>query len=735
MTGSIRWTLVLLAVCLWAPMVRADAANLSIPTSHPRLWFGNATRLQQAQTYHLSNPLTLPAYNAFDPATSQYLRALHSVVTGSAQSCAYALRGNPATPAPPSGGVADQGLLGALMPDPSQPGGFRDAMRQQGEQWLVVYDWCNSQLTAPERATLVARWNGYLQRERDDTAIGHHGEEASNYWSGRVRNFLLWGIGSFHENADAQAWINEALDTRMGVWFGEWYAAFGQGGVFPEGSDYGIVSLAYPLIAFASAADFGVDPYAQTPYFREALYALIYGSTPGAGTIEGTGFQAYALFPFGDDEHFFTGGGINTRSYLGDFSQFLGAHLAGSGNARHALAWRAQSAAGTQWLLRALNTPVPAAGDLNDLPLDYYAPGAGVMAMRSGHGANATAVLLQLGTPNGMSHRHLDAGSFQMWRKGRWVSRESVGYSDQILALGANPGGASVDSGHPVAHNTLLMQGFTTGRWIGSGPWPGQPNFDQPLEFPQVRRLQHAADFGYVAVDYSLANRNGVDTRIDWPATDRAWREFLFIRPLQALVILDRTRGSADSQRPYYFTGDWLFNDPQYGQPAFHLNAADITRDFIVHFETAPIVTANRVRASAGSATNELITLLPASPGYRIVNEDVPGDEESGQHRVELRQTGASDQYFLHVLTAYDSGEAALVATLTDNGGSWTLTLSHPTRGSATVVLNKGMDSTGGSIAINGGALQPLLERVQGISVGANGPVWESLTLFRDGFE
>lgn len=712
-----------------------DAAQLNIPTSHPRLWFGQATRLQQAQAFHTSEPLTLPAYNAFDASTSQYLRALHGVVTGSAQSCQYALRGNPATPPPPSGGVADQGLLGAIMPGPSQPGGFRDAMRQQGEQWLLVYDWCNADLSPTERATLVTRWNGYLQRERDDTAIGHHGEEASNYWSGRVRNFLLWGIGSFHENADAQAWINEALDTRMGVWFVEWYAAFGRGGVFPEGSDYGIVSLSYPIIAYASAADFGFDPYAHTPYFREALYALIYGSTPGPGTIEGTAFSAYSLFPFGDDEHFHEGGGINTRSYLGDFSKFLGVHLAGSANARHALAWRAQADAGTQWLLRTLSAPAAASGDLTDLPLDYYAPGAGVMAMRSGHGPDDTAVHLQLGTPNGMSHRHLDAGNLQMWRKGRWVTRESVGYADRILALGANPGGATVDSDHPVAHNTLLMQGFSTGRWIGSGPWPGQPNFDQPLDFPQVKRVHHAAQFGYVAVDYSLANRNGLDTRLDWPATDRAWREFLFIRPLQALIILDRTRGSSDSQRPYYFTSNWLFNDPQYGQPAFHLPAADITRDFILHFETAPTVIANRVRASAGSASNELITLLPAAPAYRIVNEDVPGDEQAGQHRVELRQTGSADLYFLNVLTAYDAGEVPLSATLSDNGGSWTLALSHPTRGSAVIVLQKGMDSVGGSVAVNNGAPEPLLERVQGISVGPDGPVWEALTLFSNGFE
>lgn len=717
-----------LMLCIVSMMCNAaHAASLNVPTSHPRIWFGAAARLQQAQAYHQSVPLLRPAYDSFNRAGTNYLRALHGVVTNDAQSCALALRGDP------SGQASDSGLIGAVLP--TTVGAFRDAIRQDGEAWLAVYDWCNGALTEAERTMLVSRWNSYMVRERDDTTIGHHGEEASNYWSGRVRNFLLWGIASYHENSQAQSWINEALDTRMGIWFAEWYQAFGKGGVFPEGSDYGIVSLAYPVMPFASAADFGFDPFAQTPYFTEAIYALIYGTTPGPSTIAGSTRTEYSFFPFGDDEHFHGGGGINTRSYLGDFAKFMGVRALGTGNSKHALAWLAQSQARAQWLTRSLAAPASAPGDLNDLPLDYYAPGAGVMAMRTGHDANATAVHLQLGTPNGMSHRHLDAGNFQMWRKGRWVTRESTGYSDRVLALGANPGGSTVDTNHPVAHNTLLMQGYTTGRWIGDGPWPGRPNDDQPLEFPQVRRLQHESQFAFIATDYSRANRNGVDTRLDWPGTDKAIREFLFVRPLQALIILDRTRGSSDSQRPFYFTSSWLFNDPSLEQPAFHLDAPNIERHFIMHFETSPSVNGNRVHSSVGNQTNELITLLPTTPDWRVVNEDVPAHAEAGQHRLEIKQSGSAELYFLNVVTAYDSGEAAITATLVDNGSGWTLALSHPTRGNATVQLQKGMVSAGGSVQIGSDAPVPLAEGVQGISVTSMGPVWESSTLFRNGFE
>ena len=83
-----------------------------------------------------------------------------------------------------------------------------------------------------------------------------------------------------------------------------------------------------------------------------------------------------------------------------------------------------------------------------------------------------------------------------------------------------------------------------------------------------------------------------------------------------------------------------------------------------------------------------------------------------------------------------DTGAQPLTAQVIDNGGSWTLQLSDPVGGTATVNLFKGMTSTGGSIALGGAAPIPLNERVQGISVTAAGPVWESDdVLMRDGFE
>ena len=129
-------------------------------------------------------------------------------------------------------------------------------------------------------------------------------------------------------------------------------------------------------------------------------------------------------------------------------------------------------------------------------------------------------------------------------------------------------------------------------------------------------------------------------------------------------------------------------------------------------------------------------TLLPASPAFRIVNEDRPGDEDAGQFRLELDSVGSVESYFLNVVHGRDSGDAPLAATLADNGDRWTLQLNHPVLGNASVVLKKGMVSKGGSIAISPGSVALLNPGLQGLAVTADGPVWEVFDLqFYDDFE
>ncbi|HEX5130021.1 MAG TPA: hypothetical protein VFV90_09750, partial [Usitatibacter sp.] len=232
-----------IVVPLLAAMASFDAsgAQLQVPATHPRLFYANATRLAQAQAYLSTHPLNPSGTSS----TAMMERALRGLLTNSNADCDAAVAF----------------LVG--WEASAQGSGVRDALRQQGEDLLLIYDWCHHRLSAPQVTTLVARWNGYLDTEFAD-GFANQGSEANNYWWGRTRNSLLWGIASFDDNARAQYFIDQALDVRMDADFARWYQDFGRGGVFAEGTDYGVAMLAYPLVAFASADDFGYDPWERT---------------------------------------------------------------------------------------------------------------------------------------------------------------------------------------------------------------------------------------------------------------------------------------------------------------------------------------------------------------------------------------------------------------------------------------------------------------------------------------
>jgi hypothetical protein len=78
------------------------------------------------------------------------------------------------------------------------------------------------------------------------------------------------------------------------------------------------------------------------------------------------------------------------------------------------------------------------------------------------------------------------------------------------------------------------------------------------------------------------------------------------------------------------------------------------------------------------------------------------------------------------VLQARDASGADVQATLTDTGSGFTIAIVHPTQGTATITIAKGMTSTGGTIALSSSScgVQPLTSTVQPTMVTKDGPVW-----------
>jgi hypothetical protein len=691
--------LILLSLC--AP---ATAVQLDIPAGHPRLWFNDAGRLASAQQYWAQHPLTPSG----EDAAFEY--ALRGLLTGSSSDCRQA---------------AD--WLMAFQP-PNTEYGQNDQLRWFGEQAMLVYDWCHGSFTGGERDTLIARWNGYIA-EQNVADWGGLGMQANNYFWGHLRNSLLWGITSHGENAQAQGFIDDALDTFYVDDFGNWYETFGRGGVMAEGSGYGPAMLGYPLIGFTAATDYGFDAFDAVPFFRDALYAILYSTTPSPTVLANDPAAAYRLFPFNDDELFNEGGIIAQRSYLGDFVGTLAMIWDDRTWASHARAWQQSNGALQSWLVRAATQDAGAGDGLQLLPLDFHAAGADYLYLRSSREPDASVLALQLGSPGGIGHVHRDAGSFQFWRDGRFLSRETAGIAAQIVGW---DGQGTNDVEWAIGHNSVLFQGWGPLGWgCRGGPCvipEGQPRANNPDGLPELVRLQSAERFAYAAVDLSPSYRardSDEARRIDWPYSETAIREFVFLRESGVVVVLDRLRASSDSLLPFYYTDVWAWDGP-------HIEADAVRKTFVLHTEVAPTINGARATATLGGQTLDAHTLLPAAPVHRVIAEG----GSVGQQRIEIDTTGAADSWFLHVLHGRDTGAASITPQLTDLGDRWRI--SFTAQGTPVEVeLAKGMQVGTGHVRFGTDAIEPLYQDVQGMVIDAAGPRWLPISdlIFVDDFE
>ena len=136
---------ILVMLLVAAPL--ASAAELAIPTAHPRLWW-TAARLTQARQWYAANPFTPAADDAWG-------NALRYVLTGEQ---AYAR-------------TAIGLLMGFTISDAELQGVASDTYRWN--DWVpVVFDWTYDAMTAQERADFIARYNRYAETLRQKSWAG-----------------------------------------------------------------------------------------------------------------------------------------------------------------------------------------------------------------------------------------------------------------------------------------------------------------------------------------------------------------------------------------------------------------------------------------------------------------------------------------------------------------------------------------------------------------------------------
>jgi hypothetical protein len=671
--------------------------GLTVPTTHPRLWF-DATRLAAAKTWY--------ATHSFTPDASPYGEddylgwALRGLFTNSASDCRRALDG--------LGTYANQGAIpmNAYMAQNGGPNAgptMSDYARWYGQQVISTYDWCWFAMTPAERTTFITNANTWIDGRRlVYNGWGDVPMHQNNYYWGFLRNEIMWGIVSYEDSPPypgdargrtyAQVFLDDAIERRYVNDFipASQSIADSLGGVGQEGSEYGPYMINYPTMPFATAAMMGRDLYSATNFWKEAVYPLIYQMTPAPTTCEAptANLSMGYTYLLNSDISFFGSGYPALDANFMTQAAMMWPGTAVGGHARQFLATAGLT--GSRWL--ASVDPGGTPRSFSTLPLDYYAPAIEYLYSRTGWGTAATLALLQFGVRNSTyngGHQHVDWGSFQLWRNGRFLTRESPGYTGGSLA--GYGGSGSVDVSLGFAHNVLLVAGNP----IALDPYS---HYSQEAV---VRRLESQPGYAYAAVD--LSNTRGTNSSranahfVTWV------REFWFLRGLETLVVLDRVESSG---------------------------ASDV-KTFLVHCERSPTADTDangnkRSTCTVGTQSLVTTTLLPA-PANVVHNVRAEGGSGScsgcQQYRVEVDTSpGTAQSYILTVLQGKDASAAALAPTVTDNGASSSFTLTLDANNSIT--FNKGMTSSGGSITL-GGASNALRTTVQGISVTDAGPVWQ----------
>jgi hypothetical protein len=623
------------------------AFGMAVPVEHPRLWW-NAERLARARSWLATHPFT-PA------ATDVVGVALHALLSERPAECAPA-------------------ISWALSFDLDVTPG--DTLRDEGERAALVYDWCHGAFTAAQREAFRLRWNAALAPLAGDAWGGPEMPQSDVFWT-RLRNHFEWGVASLGENPDAEGYLRDALEVRWRDAFVPHAAGPGLGGGLQEGGVAAARVVDSSVVLLVTARLAGRDLLAETAFFDQAVYALAAATTPAPTVLRNTSSRFFEIFPQNDEPNYVDGASGSRKEWAGFMLAMAGlrATATSGGIAR---SWLSLTGVAPPRFVEAADlasAPVP----FDTLPVDQLVTGPAWLFARTAWSPTATVLRLQLGEPRGTGHEHLDQGSFQLWRSGAWLSRESAAY---FQAFKGYAGVGTAMSETAIAHNVVLFDG--KGRV--------HPDTDGP---PVLLRLERNDDLLWVVVDLTPSYRasDAPGGPRDNPAVEHYEREFIFLRREEALVILDRLSSRAVGAK----------------------SAAQIAKTFLMHFEQQPTLEdATHVRMTQADQVVRLTTLAPAAPARRVVDE---GGE--GQFRLEVETSGAADGHLLHVIQGSTLGAADRPVSMVEDAARFVVTV-----GTSTLTLEKGTRTSGGAWSIAGGASGPLPARVRQLTADATGMAW-----------
>lgn len=387
------------------------------------------------------------------------------------------------------------------------------ALRNLGPYTALAYDWLHDQLTPDQRAHARARWKAWLARYLEKGYRPH--DPGSNYQAGYITAATLIAVAQAGEAGDdgAQLWKTVA-DT---IWAKEMAPALAdtgilRGGDWPEGWQYGPLSVAEYALAMRVARGAGIEVNGAGSWLHALLLRHVYGLSPSDGVyaLADTEAEQPTLKPnvlvldaiaLGDaapDDRRYAKGELS-RLRLTDEDALLYDALAGVGEK-------------------------PAVIPRASWPTAYLAEGTGTLYARTRWDDRAIWFVASCRGGMDRDHRHPDAGNFVLSR----------GRDDVIVDPSPYGSQSTLTSNAPTVRSPQLPHDYQPSQ----APW-GAPAFD----FVTQRRSGTIA----VRCDYTDAFRFQ-DRRPDIPA---ARRDLVVIPSADGtdatVVALDRaSTGAAD---------------------------------------------------------------------------------------------------------------------------------------------------------------------------------------------
>lgn len=534
----------------------------------------------------------------------------------------------------------------------------------------------------------------------------------SNYNRGFTRNNFMWAITAYGDSA----WASSTLDNWETRWTtnlayqagtSPYTANSSLGGLFAEGQEYGLESALYQVMPLFVAADYGRNLVSESNWYREFLAFFIYNNTLKP-TSDQNGTTYPQQFPW-DDFQKYTGentpevvqgypSGILGQAVVSPLAQLFGTTNlskysrqfvnAISGSGIMPIPWMADSASSTL--------------ALTGLPLDYYAPGTGAGMTKDTWSASGTQVKF-LPTNDLSVHTQMYQGEFQIASNGLWMTKGFTSYSDSADASKVSclftgtttpgvQGTSACDVKYPPAHNTVsFVPSTATG--CNVYPWTDSQANRFYSASPATLALESKANYYFQANNLTGGFYNGelfdtarMCTRNN-PYADTWVREGLFIKPLKALIILDRAKSTYN---------------PQSGDTHPSQTASQLTKTIYIHGMVAPTISGNTVtwdndteRMQGKFFTNE-----SAISCADVDESDFPGHVTGSNyyyHRLECGAGGHAQSYIVSVLKMgpVSGFNSFTTATLTGTG-PYTLTLASAD-GNATFIFGDGSTPTGES--------------------------------------